>query len=573
MADELQTVLTMRDQMTAPLKKATEGIHKMNKEMQLVRKNQLNLIPGYKKLNTNVKEYGKGLGLTMTAASATVAVSAALLAGVAALSAGVVYGTAKILEMVAAETDWSTKTRAMFAVMDRANKGGDTQLKIVTDLAKAQGIAVENIAGTANELLNAGVRNQRELQQSLQAVTDLQAAGAESTAGALKDLIKRASTARGGFRGMDTWAGTTMFSATELEKAGTNVHDFYAQLSKNVGRTVTQFQVQTGMIRVSSKQMIKALTEAVHTRVGPIAEKAWTLDRIRNSWDATWKDMTSKVDFGPLYNALRGLIAIFDPLSKAGASSQDTLTRVMNGIIKATAWMVTKVTGWILDLQLAFYTFILAVNRKWNDFAKFLNDNMTIVKGALLGITILFAVWLSAILAVAAAFVILWAICLLPIALIIAGFIDMAIAIMYVRKHLEGWKQAAINAAHDLIDGLVAGIRNGIATVTGAVKDLGKGTLDTLKSVLGIHSPSREFAKLGGFAAQGFASGFEAGGDGLSLNMGGKVGGGGKGGGRVELHMPLELNVNGVAKAEEVVPRAIPMLTDALEQILLEWGH
>jgi hypothetical protein len=592
--ETLETLIKMRDELSKPLsdqqralKKLTEQIRTLQKatttadreqkkHLELTkqqRKNTLDLIPGVSKLTGNMEKFGGGMGLAVTAAGATVIAVAAVIAGVVALGAALVYTTAKILEITSAEADWATKTRSMFAVMDQKGGSGATQLKIVTDLAKSKGVALQSIAATAQDLLDSGVRNQRELQQSLDAVTDLQAAGSEKTADHLKDLIKRAASARGGFAGQDTWAGTTMFSAVELQKAGTNVKDFYKELSAIKGKPVSQWQVATGQIRASSKEMIKALTQAVSKRVGPIAEKAWTLDRIKNSWAATWQDMTKNIDFGPLYKELRGLMAVFDPLSKSGDSTSKTLTRVVNAIVKGVAWMVKKVTILILDLEIAFLKAVIAINPIWNKMAKFIKDNSETVKGALLGIAVLLAGIIITVLLLAAAFAVLWAIAFLPVLIVVGAFILLGIAIQRVISHFKEWKTAALDAAASLVDGLASGLRKGVVTVTDAAKQLGTAAITSLKAVLGIKSPSKVFEQAGMFSGMGFERGLTRSMKGIDVGMPGvSMSGGGSRAGAIHLG-GLQININGIEKAEQVIPASLDTFADWLERIMLEYGH
>ncbi|MFP6562389.1 phage tail tape measure protein [Paraburkholderia sp. B3] len=60
-----------------------------------------------------------------------------------------------------------------------------------------------------------------------------------------------------------------------------------------------------------------------------------------------------------------------------------------------------------------------------------------------------------------------------------------------------------------LISGLVNGITNGLGTVKDAIVNVASSTVGWFKEKLGIHSPSRVFAELGGFVAQGAAIGME----------------------------------------------------------------
>ncbi|WP_231708932.1 hypothetical protein [Pseudomonas denitrificans (nom. rej.)] len=58
-----------------------------------------------------------------------------------------------------------------------------------------------------------------------------------------------------------------------------------------------------------------------------------------------------------------------------------------------------------------------------------------------------------------------------------------------------------------LLDGLVNGIRNKLGDVKTAISEVGDSTVGWFKEKLGIHSPSRVFAELGGFTMAGLEQG------------------------------------------------------------------
>lgn len=60
-----------------------------------------------------------------------------------------------------------------------------------------------------------------------------------------------------------------------------------------------------------------------------------------------------------------------------------------------------------------------------------------------------------------------------------------------------------------IIDGLVAGLKNGIKAVTDAATKVAKSALDAAKKALGIKSPSTAFAEIGNFSGIGFTQGFQ----------------------------------------------------------------
>jgi len=71
--------------------------------------------------------------------------------------------------------------------------------------------------------------------------------------------------------------------------------------------------------------------------------------------------------------------------------------------------------------------------------------------------------------------------------------------------------KAGANMATAIVEGMVKGIAGGIGQVTSEAKRLASSALSAAKNALGIHSPSREFAKLGAFSAQGYAKGLDGG--------------------------------------------------------------
>ena len=60
-----------------------------------------------------------------------------------------------------------------------------------------------------------------------------------------------------------------------------------------------------------------------------------------------------------------------------------------------------------------------------------------------------------------------------------------------------------------LVDGIWQGISDGWTWLTDKVRDLAQGLLNAAKDVLGIHSPSKEFAWIGRMSAEGMVVGFD----------------------------------------------------------------
>lgn len=78
-----------------------------------------------------------------------------------------------------------------------------------------------------------------------------------------------------------------------------------------------------------------------------------------------------------------------------------------------------------------------------------------------------------------------------------------------IRTNMGPILEAIGEVGKAIIQGLINGIGNGIGAVADAARNLAKGALDAAKDFLGIHSPSREFTKIGEFVGEGLVIGLE----------------------------------------------------------------
>lgn len=76
---------------------------------------------------------------------------------------------------------------------------------------------------------------------------------------------------------------------------------------------------------------------------------------------------------------------------------------------------------------------------------------------------------------------------------------------------LHSWGARFVELGKNLILGLVDGIKSKAADVANAAGDAAKGAVDGVKGLLGIRSPSKVFAEIGGWVAQGLAEGIVGG--------------------------------------------------------------
>lgn len=78
-----------------------------------------------------------------------------------------------------------------------------------------------------------------------------------------------------------------------------------------------------------------------------------------------------------------------------------------------------------------------------------------------------------------------------------------------IKKNSGPLGDAAGNLATAIIEGMIRGLASGASRVASEAASVAKKALNAALSVLGIHSPSREFMKVGLYSAEGMAVGFE----------------------------------------------------------------
>ena len=79
-----------------------------------------------------------------------------------------------------------------------------------------------------------------------------------------------------------------------------------------------------------------------------------------------------------------------------------------------------------------------------------------------------------------------------------------------IRTWFEGIKEAD-NIPKYIFEGLVNGLKYGVTAIFNIVTDIGKGIIDAICKVLGIHSPSRKFFEIGQNIIQGLVNGLKTG--------------------------------------------------------------
>lgn len=78
-----------------------------------------------------------------------------------------------------------------------------------------------------------------------------------------------------------------------------------------------------------------------------------------------------------------------------------------------------------------------------------------------------------------------------------------------IRAHSGEMHAAGANLALAIIDGMTGGLASGVGRVASMARSVASSALNAAKNVLGIHSPSKEFEKLGNYVNDGFVKGLK----------------------------------------------------------------
>jgi tape measure domain-containing protein len=78
-----------------------------------------------------------------------------------------------------------------------------------------------------------------------------------------------------------------------------------------------------------------------------------------------------------------------------------------------------------------------------------------------------------------------------------------------IRTNSGAMRKAGLDVAVAIIDGMTGGLASGVGKVVSAAKNVASSALNAAKNFLGIHSPSKEFEKVGNFVNDGFRKGLD----------------------------------------------------------------
>lgn len=569
---------TQQDFVNKGMKSEASAVAKQIKGMQLQKKE---LTQGLAPLKDHVKETEKATGFGADFAKSMIPqialgeLTASAVKKVAEsikdLGIWLVETTAKIIAFTTAAAAMREKNVANYTILSKNAKEGRAAYDMVERLAQLSYVPAEKAHDYAKDLLAAGVRPQLELQNSVKSLILLSKAGSEGQVSKLKGILERTAQTTMGPSGQK-WAGSFSVSPQELQEIGTS----YDELAKYVGarmhKTVTAQDLMWGRVRVSASTGMAALNDAIIR--GKVGETARSMvggfDEVATHFKSTLNNIVKDVDVGPLVTALHNLIGLFDPLDSFGRQKGGGISATLNALIKLSAKLITQLSIAFLKLEIGALRLYIAMFPAIKNLFKLWkqHEGLEKLKTALKGVAVVALVLVTGVVLALAALGTVLALIGYGIGWAFDKFTELAEAIPLLFK-ADTWKKLGADA----IQGLVDALRNGVDAVISATENLGKEALGGLKKALGIHSPSKEFARLGQFAAQGFSGGFdlESGGS-LKISGSPPLAAGG-GAGRTVNVMLGGIHIDGAESPQKTAEFLENQLADIFERVVLERGE
>lgn len=436
------------------------------------------------------------------AAGLFVAGSAAVLAAVVAVGAAVGAGVIAFTRWVVASANAS---RAMSLVRESSlgsKADADALASQMDALTGKVPLARDKLQELGLSIHRAGIGGQT-LVDTLAAVAGASAGMDDAAGKQLQALVERGKLTQ-----------RFQINPLELQGSGLRLDDVAKQLSKSMGVGIADARKALVEGRVKLGDGAAALRKAVEERFGATnSKKVLDLDFQFTRFRENVGKLASGVNLEPLLVGFKKFGDLFEEGTVTGEALKSVITLAGNALgttfekavpIAISAFKRLIIVG--LDVSIM----ALKAKRSFDDW--FSQSNLAKVD------------WLAVSLNVAKAAGQSFLITAAAIGAVVAASVGSALAqldllIGAVRKVSETGKSiwdfaknfdgAAL--AGTMIEGLVGGLKAGLAKVKSAVTELAMGAKQSFKDALGIRSPSREFAKLGLHISEGVEQGVDKG--------------------------------------------------------------
>lgn len=220
-------------------------------------------------------------------------------------------------------------------------------------------------------------------------------------------------------------------------------------------------------------QTVDGFASEVNAKFGGIVSKRLLgLDALSAKFSRNWSKLFAGLDIEPVLRALDTLVGMFDQANPLAQFFSAVIGKAFGPIAENAESAAVAIEAFALKVAIGLTQAYI-----------FVKENAGLIEAALgLSAAAIGALFLG-----------------LP-GLLLAGVAGLVI-----------YKDQIFQIGTDLMRGLADGIVAGVTWVTDAISGAVSGAITSAKELLGIASPSKVFAEIGGYTAEGFADGVDAG--------------------------------------------------------------
>jgi phage-related protein len=444
-------------------------------------------------LSTELAELTGGLSLV-------VEVAAAVVLGLGAL---VIAGAAFAIKASEAKN----ASISLWNALGQGKITGEAVDDMLDNLRESTGLTKEALGPLTEGFLRMGITSKDALENLTKAAASAEAM-AKGGGEAFTKLFQQVNTAAE--TGQKLSIPYKKLQA-QLVAMGLNVDDLAQQMGMSGDALTKGLKAGT----VDAKKFGDAMQDAVLKKgAGPLATMAASSANLGKLLQEYLGDLFEDLgkDIAPFMNEVKSLFSILD--SKANPSGQalkEGIGAFFKQVFAAATKVVPMVKHFLLDVIIYGLKAYIALKPIARWFLE-LRNNEKVMSALSTG----FKIFLGVLLVIAGAIALVLGFVVLVVAAIWAMMIGVVMLGKTLFEFVDGayssfgeWLASIPGLALDFINGLVTGIKNGAGMVYDAVTGLGKGAISAFKGALGISSPSKEMAKLGGFTAEGLAGGMD----------------------------------------------------------------
>ncbi len=280
----------------------------------------------------------------------------------------------------------------------------------------------------------------------------------------------------------------------------------------------------------ASKGAITGLSNEVRGKLGVVVSKQMLgLSAQSEKLKKNVSGIFGGLDIEPFLASLQKLVGLFEEGSAAGEAMRFLFESIFQPLIDQAAKATTAIEAFALGFLIGATKLYIAVKPIIRSLAEFFGfddpttaETLDLAKRAGEALVPIVAGIAAAFAVLVAAGVALVGLALTPLILVAGQLVAAFYVVSTVVDVVSGAFNAVVTYLNGLIpgfgdigsqivQGMINGILSGAAGVVGAVVNVATGAITAAKNALGIASPSKVFAELGGYTAEGFAEGVDDG--------------------------------------------------------------